>query len=314
MQKTTLSFIFLILAISSQVLASNLREVANQQIYAISYEKTYTILVNGKRSLDFIVYPGENKTAVFNQIYPTANAYEVNEGSFLQYSIEDVSFTLYFTEIKASYCIIRLETTDDVKIADPSTVNAQQDQNQQGQVSDNSQDIAALKDQIKQEIEDEIRQEITQIIQQEISKIDTSGGISKEQAQQIAQKIVDANKELIKRETEDAIVENYLNEIMQKINKLEKSSSSMMQNPVMMQLMQENPQMGILMVILDPSTSEQEKQQALLQLIAMQQAAKRKRILLISAGIAVPCILGLVIILWKWKQKQATPMSMPGLR
>jgi len=312
MQKTTLSFIFLILAIGSQVLASNLQLIASQQVYAISYEKTYTILINGERTLDFVIYPPENGTAVFNQISPVAQAYEVQESSFMQYTIGETSFTLCFDQLKENYCIIRLETNGNVKIADPETVQTETNEENEQVASTNITELQEQINKLQSQIND-LQNQINQLSQQ-IGSMEASGGISEEKAQKIAQAVVEANSQVIKREITDSIVQDYLNPIMQKLNELEKSKNAMQNNPVFMQLMQDNPQTAILMVILDPSASEEDKQQALMQLIALQQEAKRRRTLLIAGGITIPSILVMVMLLWKWKQKQMSPMSFPGMK
>ena len=291
MRKTILLLIFLLL--SPQLMFA-------EQIYAVSYEKHYIILVNGKNALEFVLYPPDNGSAVFNQVAPYASAYEVQEGSFMQFSVNDIVFTIYFNEFKASYAILALESNADVKIADPTQVqNVQPNDNGnlsflENRINDLEEQISALQKQINQ-------------LSEQIANIKTSGGITAEDVNKLINpKIQQLQSNINSLDSQIKALTQAIAEIKQQQEK-----SRMWNDPVLQQLAGNDPKMMLMMTLFDPSASDEEKQQALSMYLIQQEQAKKRMIIYIVLSITIIAFIVGVVAWLKLRRERMSPYKFP---
>lgn len=296
MQKRLLTPIFLLVIFISP------HFVVAEQIYAVSYEKHYVILVNGKNALEFVLYPPDNGTAVFNQLSPYTNAYEVQEGSFMQFSVNDVAFTLYFNEFKTSYAILALESSADAKIADPTQIQSvKQPSNDnenlsflENRISDLEEQISALQNQINQ-------------LSQQIANVKTSGGLSTEDVNKLI------NSKISQLQSQVNSLDSQIKALTQAIAEIkqQQEKSKMWNDPVLQQLAGNDPKMMLMMTLFDPSASDEEKQQALSMYLLAQEQAKKRMIIYIVLSIAIIVLIVGVVAWLKLRRERMSPYKFP---
>ena len=292
MRKAIPLLIFLLLG--SQLLAA-------EQIYAVSYEKHYIILINGEKALEFVLYPPDNGTAIFNQISPYASAYEVQAGSFMQFSVNDVAFTIYFNEFKASYAILALDSGGaNVKIADPTQV--QQDVQQpnenltsiESRINDLEEQINALQSQIDQ-------------LTQQIANVKAGGGMTAEDVNKLI------NPKIQQLQSDINSLEGQIETLAQAIAEIKKKQekSRLWNDPVLQQLAGNDPKIMLMMTLFDPSASDEEKQQALSMYLIQQEQAKKRMIIYIVLSITIIVLVVGVVAWLKLRRERMSPYKFP---
>ena len=282
---------------------------ANQQI-VLAYQKTYSIFVSGQRVYDFLIYPKDNATVLFQFTAPSYQAFYWKKGESRAYQVNTAQFELSLLDISDQYIVLDLTVLNgDVKIADPSQMTVLAVSPSQNQSSSK----------LEAKIEDiEARlgklETIVQNIQNNISQLKASPGVDPSINNRLSTLENKINSLQSVNPAEISDLENKITNIMQLISQLnndvqslKKEKSSLINNPQFQEMLNSDPKLAIIVVALDPTISDEQKQQILAQMVVKQKEQEQKAqqtALVISAVVIVFLIVGVVFWL---KRRGASP-------
>ncbi len=274
---------------------------AGQQI-VLAYQKTYSIFVSGQRVYDFLIYPKDNATVLFQFTYPAYQAYYVRKGESRAYQVNTAQFELSLLDVAKDYIILDLVIiSGDVKIADPTQIAVLAASPAQQQT--NSSMLEKRVDDLQQEIK-QLESRMQQL-ENKISRLNASTSVDPSVLNRIQQ--LESRMATIQQvnPAEISDLQNKIVSILQMVQQLntdvqqlKKSKESWINNPQFQEMIQQDPKLALIVVALDPTLSDEQKQQMLTQMIITQKENEKKAqqtMLIASAVIIGLLILGLVI-------------------